>query len=526
MTRTVNNNRKWWALGALTLSVLAIGMDATILSVALPTLATALHATESDLQWFLAGYMLVLAAAMLPAGLLGDRFGRKKVMLGSLALFAAGSVACAYAPSPAAFIAARAVLGAAGAGVIVMALSALTVLFTETERPRAVGVWAAANFLALPIGPLLGGWLLTHAWWGWVFLINVPVALLGLVAGLVLVPESRAEHRPGIDTVGILASTTGLAALTYGLIEAGRQGWGAMAAIVPILAGLLLLLAFWFWERRLTHRPGSQPLVDMHLFDSRSYRWGVLLQAVGVLAMLGALFILPQYFQAVLNTNAMGSGVRLLPLILGLVVGAVPADRLAARLGAKLAAAAGFTLLAAGLALGASTGPASSFTFVAAWTAIVGAGMGLAMATAASAALATLAEEHSGIGSAVLQATNKIGGPLGSAILGSALTSSYLARLQVQGLPAAAANAARQSVFAGIAVAHQAGSASLLQNVRDAFLHGMDIALILSAAIAAVGIVLTLTFLPSRTDGAVDDPGAGRDLMRPSRAPRGRRTIE
>src|SRR5215831_3508340 len=159
---TVLSGRRWWVLGALTLAVLAVGLDGTILSVALPTLAGALHASESDLQWFSSGYLLVLAAAMLPAGLLGDRFGRKKVMLSALALFAAGSLACAYAPSAGAFVAARVVLGAAGAGLVVMALSALTVLFDEQERPRAVGVWAAANFLALPIGPILGGWLLTH----------------------------------------------------------------------------------------------------------------------------------------------------------------------------------------------------------------------------------------------------------------------------------------------------------------------------------------------------------------------------
>jgi DHA2 family multidrug resistance protein-like MFS transporter len=151
-------SRRWWALGALNLAVLAVGLDITVLSVALPTLATALHASESDLQWFSSGYALALAAAMLPAGLLGDRYGRKKVMLVALALFGAGSVACAYAPSAGAFIAARVVLGLAGAGVIVMALSALTVLFTEEERPRAVGIWAAANFLALPLGPILGGW--------------------------------------------------------------------------------------------------------------------------------------------------------------------------------------------------------------------------------------------------------------------------------------------------------------------------------------------------------------------------------
>src|SRR5260370_40288564 len=158
-------NRRWWALGALTLAVLAVGLDITVLSVALPTLAIALHASESDLQWFSAGYALALAAAMLPAGLLGDRYGHKKVMLISLALFGAGSVACAYAPSAGAFIAARVVLGIAGAGVIVMALSALTVLFTKQKRPPAAAIWAGPHFLALPPGPILCGSVLAPTPW-------------------------------------------------------------------------------------------------------------------------------------------------------------------------------------------------------------------------------------------------------------------------------------------------------------------------------------------------------------------------
>src|SRR5215472_2659635 len=188
--------RKWWALGALALATLAVGLDGTILSVAIPTLAGALHATEADLQWFSSGYLLALAVAMLPVGLLGDRFGRKKVMLTALLLFGAGSAACASAPSAGAFIAARIALGLAGAGIVVMAVSGLTVLFTAEERPRAVGIWGAANFLALPIGPILGGWLLTHYWWGWVFLLNVPDSLIGLMAVVLLVPESRAPERP------------------------------------------------------------------------------------------------------------------------------------------------------------------------------------------------------------------------------------------------------------------------------------------------------------------------------------------
>ena len=217
--------RRWWARGALTLAVLAVGLDGTILSVALPTLATDLHASTADLQWFVSGYTLVLAAALLPAGLLGDRYGRKKILLGALVLFGVGSVAVAYAPSAGAFIGARVLLGLGAAAVIPLSLSVLTVLFSPQERPRAVGVWAAANFLALPLGPILGGWLLTNYWWGWAFLINLPVVLVGLLAVAVLLPESRSATRTGLDPVGVLSSSAGLAVVVYGVIEAGQHGW-------------------------------------------------------------------------------------------------------------------------------------------------------------------------------------------------------------------------------------------------------------------------------------------------------------
>jgi EmrB/QacA subfamily drug resistance transporter len=485
----------------LSLAVLAVGLDGTVLSVALATLAGSLRASESDLQWFQSGYLLVLAAAMLPAGLLGDRYGRKKVMLAALALFGAGSAACAYAPSPDAFIAARALLALAGAGVIVMALSALTVLFSEEERPKAVGIWAAANFVALPIGPILGGWLLTNYWWGWVFLLNIPVALVGFVAVLALVPDSRPSRRPGFDVVGVVASVSGLVGLTYGLIEAGQHGWSSNRGLVPMLVGIALLIAFFGWERRLSKRPGAEPLVDPALFHSRSFTWGVTLQALAILALIGVLFAMPQYFQGVLGTDAMGSGLRLLPLIGGVVAGALPADRIARHVGAKLAVTAGFVVLAAGLLLGAQTGTDSDFGFVAAWMALVGAGMGVSMATTASSVLAELPPDRSGVGSGVMQALNKTGGPLGSAILGSVLTGAYLAHLDVSGLPTAAADELRESIFGGVAVATQTHSQALLHSVRAAFVRGLDEALLVSAGIALIGAVLALVFLP-RTSGA------------------------
>ena len=492
----VLGTRRWWALGGVSLAILCVGLDSTVLSVALPTLARALHASESDLQWFSSGYLLVLAAAMLPAGLLGDRYGRKKVMLIALGLFGAGSVACAYSTSVAEFLAARLLVGLAGAGVIVMAITALTVLFSKEERPKAVGIWAAANFLALPIGPVLGGWLLTNYWWGWVFLINVPVVLIGLAAVAVLVPESRAAERPGMDPVGVAASAGGLVAVIYGLIKAGQDGWGNAGALLFMIAGVALLTGFGWWERRLSRRPSGQPLLDLSLFRSASFSWGVILATVPILAMLGILFTMPQYFQGVLGTDAMGSGLRLLPLIGGVVAGAVPAAQVARLVGAKIAVAAGFSLLAAGLLVGATTSVGSSGLFVAVWMVIAGVGTGIAMATATSAALGELTEEHSGVGSPVLQAVNKAGGPFGIAILGSVLSAGYLARLDLSGIPAPAAAAVRQSVFSGVAAARQLGSASLLRSVQTAFAHGMDLAMLVSAGIALAGAVLALIFLP------------------------------
>jgi MFS transporter, DHA2 family, multidrug resistance protein len=498
--------RRWWALGALTLAVLAVGLDATVLSVALPTLATDLHASTADLQWFVSAYTLVLAAALLPGGLLGDRYGRKKVLLGALALFGAGSLACAYATSPGAFTAARVLLGLGAAAIIPLALSVLTVLFTDQERPRAVGVWATANFLALPIGPILGGWLLTNYWWGWVFLLNLPVVAVGMAAAIAWLPESRSATRPGLDWMGMLLSSGGLAVLVYGVIQAGEHGWGGPTALAGMLGGALLLVAFALWERRLGRRPDGQPLVDLGLFRSRSFTWGTILAAVGIFALFGVLFTAPQYFQAILGTDAMGSGLRLLPLIAGVAVGASGADRLAARAGAKLTVAAGFALLAAGLALGATTSLSSGTGFLAAWTPVVGLGMGLALATAGSAALAALSAERAGIGSAVMQTVQKVGAPIAAAILGSVLNATYRGRLNLGGVPARVAGVVRDSVFAGVAVARQLGSASLLGSVRAAFVDGMDVMLWACAAIAVAGMVLALVFLPGRAAAVAATP--------------------
>ncbi|MGN6174735.1 MAG: MFS transporter, partial [Streptosporangiaceae bacterium] len=490
MTVVGVGGRKWWALAGLSLGVLAVGLDATVLSVALPTLAVSLHASATDLQWFVSAYTLALAVALLPGGLLGDRFGRKKVMIGALSVFGLGSLACAYAPNAGAFIAARTVLGLAAGAMLPLVLSVVAVMFTDRERTRAVGVWAAANFLALPIGPILGGWLLSNYWWGWVFLMNLPVVVIGLVAVTVLVPESRAASRPGLDPAGIVTSCGGLAILIYGFIAAGQYGWSSPTAISGIVSGAALLAAFAVWELHLTRRPGGQPLVDLSLFRSARFTWGTILQAFGIFAMFGLLFAAPQFFQAILGVDAMGSGVRLLPLMVGLALGAGLADRVASRATAKLTVALGFAILAAGLVLGTTMTAGAGDAFIATWTGISGVGFGLALATAASAALVDIPRESAGIGSAVMQAVQKAGAPLSAAVLGSVIASGYHSQLPLAGLPSATAGAVRSSVFEGIAVARRLGSPALLDSVRSAFVHGIGLMLWVSAGLAVAGIAL------------------------------------
>src|SRR5215831_2265206 len=238
---TSSDRRRWWALGALSLSVLVVALDLFVLTLALPTLAVDLHASSGDLQWFVDAYSLVLAAALLPAGLLGDQVGRKRLLTGALVLFGIASLACAYSTSAGELIVARAVLGLAAAAILPMSLAVLPVLFTAAERPRAIAAVGGATFLGYPIGPILGGWLLDHFWWGSVFLINIPVVVIAIIAVTLLMPESYGERHKRIDVTGILISSAGLTALTYGLIKAGNSGWGDTAAVITMAIGVAAL---------------------------------------------------------------------------------------------------------------------------------------------------------------------------------------------------------------------------------------------------------------------------------------------
>jgi EmrB/QacA subfamily drug resistance transporter len=522
--------RRWWALVAIAASVLVVGLDLTILNLALPVLSVQLHASTTDLQWFSASYSLVLAAALLPAGMLGDRLGRRKMLLIALVVFGASSAACAFAGSPAELIAARAVLGLGAAVIFPMSIAVLPVLFTPDEQPRAIAAVMGATFIAYPVGPLLGGWLLDNFWWGSVFLINVPVVVLALVAVALLMPESHGARSRRIDIPGIVLSSLGLAGVTYGCIKAGANGWTDPAALGMLLAGAVVLAVFVAWERR-AGRHGTA-LVQLELFRSAGFTWGTILTTFVSFAMFGILFAMPQYFQGVRGLDSLGTGLRMLPMIGGMVIGMVAGTRLqtprkgpdgrpasAPPVGPKILVAAGFVVMAAGLAVGATTSAVSGTAFTATWFGVAGLGLGLAMPAAMNAALGALSAERSGSGSALITAMRQVGATIGVAVLGTVLLSAYRSQLDLGGLPAAAAGAVRTGVIAGVGVALHLHSAALLDSVRAAFAHGLDVMLAVCAGIAGLSALLALAFLPRRVqaDGrpagggsAAGDPGDGR----------------
>jgi EmrB/QacA subfamily drug resistance transporter len=526
-----SDRRRWWALIAIAASVLVVGLDLTVLNLALPTLSRDLHAPTGDLQWFSDAYSLVIAAAVLPAGLLGDRLGRKKVLLVALVMFGASSALCAYATSTGELIAARALLGLGAAAIMPLSLSILPVLFTADERPKAIAIMASATFVSFPVGPLLGGWLLDNFWWGSVFLINVPVVVLALIAVAILMPESRSVHRPRLDFGGVAISALGLTALTYGFITAGEKGWTDTGSLATILAGAVLLAAFVAWERRVSRQPGSRPLVDLSLFSSAGFTWGTILSTLVSFSLFGILFAMPLYFQDVRGLDALGSGLRLLPLIGGMIVGMIGGSRLQnprkgpdgqplpPAVNTKVLVAVGYVVMAAGLAAGTFTHSSSGTGFTAAWFAIAGLGLGIAMPAAMNVAIGALSAERSGAGTALITAMRQVGATIGVAVLGTVINDAYRSRLHLSGLPAATANAVRASVGEGVQAAHAAGSSALLSSVRDAYVHGMSIMLWVGTGVALASALLALSFLPRRAGGVGQPPLPEADVIGPIGGP-------
>lgn len=501
MKSTNGNKRRWWILGVLTFSFLIIGFDATILSVALPVLAADLQASTTDLQWITNAYLLVLAALLLPAGSFGDRYGRKKLLLLGLVIFGITSAMAGYASDLNVLIAARALMGIGAAIITPLTLSILPTVFPVEERGKAIGIWAAGAGIGLLIGPLLGGWLLEHYVWGSVFLINLPLIALVIVAALFLVPESKAPDSPRMDWLGMILSGLGFSLLIYGLIEGARKSWTDAEIIGTLAGGGVLLILFVLWQLKTKH-----PLLHMDLFKSRDFTWGTVAGCFVMFSLSGLLFFVTQYIQFVLGNSPLDTGIKLMPLIGAYVVGAIFSDVLATRLGRKWIVSGGLFILAIGFYLLSIVDVNSAYLFVTLCLIIQGLGMSLAMAPAMDAVMGSLPLAQAGVGSAVNNTLRQVCSTLGIAVLGSALSTGYSRSMRgVEGLPAEINEIASLSIGTARQVALQIESPireQLVMKADQAFIDGMSAALLFGAAMLIVGTIITVIFLPSRTGKA------------------------
>ncbi|AXK33738.1 MFS transporter [Streptomyces armeniacus] len=497
MTTPAPDPRRWWALGALGACMLVLGFDLTILNVALPEMAAQLDADTGEMQWIVDAYVVVFAATMLPAGLLGDRFGRRRMLIAGLVVFLAGSLAGTLADTPAWVIAARTGMGLGAALMTPLALSVVPSLFEGAERTKAIGVITAAVAAGMPLGPVIGGWLLDNYWWGSIFLINLPLAGLGIVACALLLPETRDPNSPRVDPVSAVLSVAGLGALVFGIIEAPERGWADPLVLGCFAASAALIALLARRERQAAH-----PMLDLELLAHRGFLWNTVAATLVTLVMGGLLFVLPQYLQAVLGYDALGTGVRLMPMMAGLLVAARGAGPLAARFGPRPVVSGGLLTLAFAALLGARTELGDGYAFTAGWLTVTGLGVGFAMVPAMDSALSTLPPDRSGSGSGLLMTMRQMGAAIGVALLGSLLSGAYESRLDTDGLPSAAAAAARDSVVGAQAVGERLGAEAVAESARSAFLQGMGLVLVVCALASLAAAVLVALLLPNRRPGS------------------------
>jgi EmrB/QacA subfamily drug resistance transporter len=504
--------RRWSALLVLCAAALIINLDNTILNVALPTLVRDLDATSSQLQWIVDSYAMVFAGLLLVGGSLADRFGRKRLFLIGLAVFAAGSIGAARSGSVDPLIAFRAVMGAGAALTIPSSLSIINDVFRDpSEKAKAIGAWGGTIGLGIAIGPIAGGLLLTRFWWGSIFLVNVPIVIAAFVGAMLFVPNSKnsAAERP--DPGGAVLSILGLGLLLWSIIEGPAQGWTSPRVIVAGSVSLVVLGSFVAWEAHSDH-----PMLKLAFFRDRRFSIAATAECLGVFGLLGALFLQTQFLQFDLGNSPLQAGLRILPMAATLVVSAVLSPFIARFIGVKFTVAVALAAIAGGLwQISAASSFATTYGDVLPGLLLIGLGAGLLLPTATNSVVGSVPQGDSGMGSATNAVSLQVGGALGVAVIGSVASTRYqdhmTAVLDGRHLPPSVSNAILGSLGGALGVAHAVGGATgtlLGVAARAAFMNGLGVSFSVGAIVALGGILIVLAYLPSSASAESSDPDA------------------
>ncbi|MFF5898330.1 MFS transporter [Streptomyces argenteolus] len=487
------HERRWLILGVICLAQLTVLLDNTVLNVAIPSLTTELDASTADVQWMINAYALVQSGLLITAGSASDRYGRKKLLIAGLVVFGAGSLAAGLAQSSGQLIAARAGMGVGGALLMTTTLSVVVQIFDDAERVKAIGIWSTVNSLGFAAGPLLGGAMLAHFWWGAIFLVNIPVAVVGLIAVVRLVPESKNPSGDRPDLFGALLSTVGMTAVVYAIISGPEHGWGSGAVLLTAFAGVAVLTGFVLWE---LHTP--RPMLDMHFFRNQRFTGAVAGAILVAFGMTGSLFLLTQHLQFVLGYEPLEAGLRTAPLALTVVAlnltGA--GARIVVRLGTPVTIAVGMGLLSGGLGAIALLG-GHGYGGMLLGLVVMGAGISLAMPAMANAIMSSIPPEKAGVGAGVNGTLAEFGNGLGVAVLGAVLNSRFSALV-----PGAVGAASLPAVLSA------ADGAAERERVTDAFASGLEASQLAGAVAVLAGGLLAAALLRRAERADVDrDPG-------------------
>jgi len=487
-------------LAVVCLAVFVTILDGTIVNVALPSLSAQLGASTRELQWVVDAYLLVFCALLLAAGSFGDRIGRKRVLVVGLVVFVATSVFAGSAGSTGALIAGRALMGIGGALIFPATLAIITTVFTEpVERAKAIGIWGATSGVAVAAGPVLGGWLLEHFWWGSIFFVNLPVGIIAIVGTVAFVPESRDATVHRMDPLGLLLSIAGVFALVYTIIEASIWGWGDAKTLGGFAVAAVILALFAFWELRT-----PEPMLPVRIFRNLRFTAASVSITAAFFALFGFIFLVTQYFQLVREYSPLQAGIRTVPVATAIAVASVIAPKIVERLGSKYVVALGLFLLGSGFVWMSGLEANSPYWVIVLQMMLNGFGLGFTTTPATESIMGSLTPDKAGIGSAVNDTTRELGGTLGVAVIGSVFTSVYVNALRdrpvFQGLPPDARRAAEESVSAAGGVASKLGAQApaFIGEVKDSFLSGFSIGCRVSAGVAFAGSLFALRFLPAR----------------------------